>query len=85
MLTIFTIPKAFQGHAGVIQTNAIQSWLKLRPECEIILLGDDEGTAEVAAKFGVRHIPKVERNEYGTPLVSSIFSLAQDIAKYQLM
>jgi len=37
MLTLFTIPKAFQGHTGVIQRNAIRSWTLLRPECEIIL------------------------------------------------
>ena len=27
MLTIFTIPKPFIGHIGVIQRNAIMSWL----------------------------------------------------------
>jgi hypothetical protein len=46
MLTIFAIPKPFRGHIGVIQRNAICSWLELRQACEIILLGDDEGTAE---------------------------------------
>ncbi len=48
MLTIFTAPKSFYGHIGVIQTNAIRSWLLLCPECEIILFGGEEGIAEVA-------------------------------------
>jgi hypothetical protein len=85
VLTIFTTAKPFQGHAAVIQAKAIQSWTLLRPECEIILFDDAEGTAEVADKFGIRHIAEVERNKYGTPLVSSIFKIAQDIASYPLM
>ncbi len=85
MLTIFTVPKPFRGHIGVIQTNAIQSWVLLRPECETILFGNEEGTAEVASMFGIRHFPDIERNEYGTPLVSSVFGIAQDIASHQLL
>lgn len=85
MLTIFTTPKPFRGHNGIIQTNAIQSWLLLQPKPEVILLGNDEGTAEVASRLGTRHVADVECNEYGTPLISSIFSIAQDIAKYPLM
>lgn len=85
MLSLFTIPKPFSGHIKIIQTNAIQSWLRLRPPCEIILLGNEEGTAEVASRFGIRHIPDIECNEYGTPLVSSVFSVAQNAAKHQLM
>jgi len=82
MLTIFALPAAFRGHIGVIQTNAIQSWVQLRPACEIILFGDDEGTAEIAAKFGLHHIPDVERNEYGTPLISSLFGIAQELTSH---
>ena len=85
MLTIFTTPKPFRGHIGIIQRNAILSWTKLRPVCEVILFGDDEGTAEVAAEFGVRHIPDVARNEFGTPLLNSLFAVAQRSASYDLM
>lgn len=77
MLTLFAIPKAFQGHVGIIQRNAILSWLQLRPCPEIILLGDDEGTAEVAAELGLKHIPNIACNEYGTPLMNSMFAVAQ--------
>ncbi|GAH73237.1 unnamed protein product, partial [marine sediment metagenome] len=85
MLTIFTIPKAFRGHVGIIQTNAIRSWLSLQSACEVILLGNDEGTAELASELRLRHVPDVECSEYGTPLVNSTFSIAQDIASHQLM
>jgi len=80
MLTIFSLPKAFKEHTAVIQVNAIQSWTKLKPQCEIILLGDDEGTSEIASRFGIRHFPNIERSEYGTPLVNSIFSTGQKLA-----
>jgi hypothetical protein len=85
MLTIFAIPKAFRGHIAVIQRNAIYSWKLLNPACEIILFGDDEGTAEIAAELGVRHIPDVARNEYGTPLVSDIFEQAQRCGAHDLL
>lgn len=85
MLTIFTIPKPFLGSIGLIQRNAIQSWLQLMPECEIILFGDDEGVAETAQNFGIRHIPGIDKNDLGTPLLSSAFSMAQKSANYDLL
>ena len=60
MLTLFAIPKAFRGEFNQIQRNAITSCTLLEPKPEIILLGDDEGTAEVAKEFGVRHVLGVE-------------------------
>src|SRR5712691_10486867 len=66
MLTIFATPKPFRGHIAVIQRNAIRSWTLLRPACEIILMGNDGGTADIAAEFGVRYVPDVARNTLGT-------------------
>lgn len=85
MLTLFSIPKPFVGHIGTIQQNAIGSWLQLRPRPEVILLGDEEGTAELAAKLGARHLPEVERNSYGTPLLSSVFARANDAATHEML
>ena len=85
LLTIFAIPKAFDGHIGVIQRNAIRSWTLLQPRPEVILFGDDPGTAEVAQEFGLRHVPGVARNEFGTPLVSDLFQQAQALAAHDLL
>jgi hypothetical protein len=82
VLTLFTIPKSFKGPIDVIQRNAIQSWMRLHPEIQIILFGTDEGTAEVTRKFGLRHEPQVERNEFGTILLTSVFLRAQQVARY---
>ncbi len=85
MLTLFTIPKAFRGHINVIQRNAIRSWVRLDPEIEIILFGSDEGTGEVAREFGLRHEPDVERNEFGTYFVNSVFAKAQSLARHDIV
>ena len=85
MLTLFAIPKPFHGHIGVIQRNAIQSWKRMCPECEIILLGSDEGTAEVASELGLRHVPDIATNQHGTPLVSDIFQTAQRLASNNIL
>jgi len=69
---------------GVMQRNAIKSWTLLRPNCEVILMGDDEGTDEAAADLGVRHIPDLNRNEYGTPLLDHAFQLADAEGKFPL-
>jgi hypothetical protein len=85
MLTLFALPKPFKGHFGVIQRNAISQWTRLRPKPEIILFGNEEGTAEIAQEFDLRHIPEVERNQYGTPLVSDLFERAQALASHDTL
>ena len=85
MLTLFSIPKSFVGHIGVIQRNAIASWKLLHPAVEVILVGEDKGTAEVAAEFSCRYLPEVSRNASGTPLVSGVFAAAEQAAAYKTM
>lgn len=70
---------------GMIQINAIRSWLALCPPCEVLLLGDDDGTAEIAKQFSIRHIPDIQCNEYGTPLISSLFQTAEVAAQHELL
>jgi hypothetical protein len=82
MLTVFTIPKAFKGHIGVIQRNAIKSWTLLQPRPEIILFGTDNGTARLAEELGLRHIPDVATNEFGTPLLDDLFRRAEAAARF---
>ena len=85
MITIFAMSKAFRGNIDVIQRNAIESWTRLSIKPEIILLGTDEGTAEVAREFGLCHIPEVARNAEGTPLVNDLFAQAQRYATNSLL
>jgi hypothetical protein len=76
LATLFALPKAFHGHVGTIQRNAVSSWAALGPQVEPLLFGDDEGTAEAAAEFGVTHYPDIARNEKGTPLLDDLFRKA---------
>jgi hypothetical protein len=85
MLTIFSTPKPFEGHIAVIQRNAIQSWLLLSPEVEVMLIGDDRGTAETAREVGIQHVKQVERNETGAKYLSSIFTQAQNLARHPIV
>jgi hypothetical protein len=85
VLTIFSCPKPFRGPVDVTQRNAVRSWLLLKPKPEVILLGDDEGVGRVAAELKVRHIPRVECNEFGTPLMSSLFRQAEEASTSPLM
>lgn len=82
MLTIFSTCKPFEGHSGIIQRNAIASWLRLAPGIEVILFGDDPGVADVARDLGICHVPRVETNSHGTPYLSSLFGLAQKMARH---
>ena len=76
-ITIFAIPKAFEGAVGLIQRNAIRSWARLQPRVDVLLIGQEAGIAEVAAELGVRHCPHLKCNSQGTPLVSDAFETVQ--------
>ncbi len=77
LLTLFAVPKAFTGDMAWIQGNAIASWTKLNPRPDIILMGQDRGTAEIARELAVEHVPDIETSEFGTPLMHSIFQKAE--------
>jgi len=84
-LTIFTSPKPFiDPHIRLIQTNALRCWRNLG-EVEVMVIGDEEGCAEISQQVGAIHIPRVTRNEWGTPLVSDLFTQAQQQASSPLM
>jgi hypothetical protein len=85
MITFFASPKPFRGHIGIIQRNAIESWKRVHPDAEVILFGDEEGSAEAARELGILHVPDVKRNEHGTPFLSSIIDCAHDLARHRCL
>lgn len=52
------------------------NWKLLHLEIEVILLGDEEGAAEVYAELGLCHEPRVERSGR-LPYVNFMFARAQ--------
>jgi len=78
MVTIFSCPKAFKGHVSVIQRNAIRSWRRAVPDAKIMLCGDEEGVAAAAREVDGLHETQIKVNEYGTPLLNSVFAAAMN-------
>jgi hypothetical protein len=85
MLTIFSTPKPFLGHAGIIQRNALRSWTLLHPGAEVILFGNEEGAAEVCQELGIRHEPDVRRNENGTKYLNCMFERAYEMSRNKFL
>jgi hypothetical protein len=85
MITIFSCPRHFEGHTKVIQRNAIKSWISLTPKPELILLGVDRGVKEVCNEFGLKHIPNIDYNEFGTPFYSDVFEKGQKGAECDIV
>ena len=77
MYTIFSCTKDFNSLFGIIQRNAINSWLKLSPKPNIILFGiEDESIKKEFKDKNITFLPIKDCNEYGTPFVNKIFESA---------
>ena len=84
-LTVFTTAKPFAGHSAIIQRNALRSWSLLEPRPEILLMGDEEGYQEAATDVGAVRILDLERNEFGTPLLSGIIRSGREHGKGRVL
>lgn len=84
-MIIFTVPKPFKDEFAIIQENAIESWLTIKPKPTIILLGDEEGISDIAKRKKLLHIIKIKRNRNGTPLLNDIFVQVQKEAKEEIL
>lgn len=78
-MIIFSVPKAFTGHIGLIQHNAIESWLRHIPARNILLLGSEDGVRETVKRYRLTHLPSLKTNTEGTPVLSDIFRRAQTV------
>ena len=63
----------------------MRSWKKLGSDAEVVLIGDESGIKETADILDVQHIPNVQVNDLGTPLISSIFSLARQVSTHDFL
>lgn len=84
MWTIFSVPKAHKGDIRLLQKNAVTSWTRLRPRPHVILFGDEDGVAALAAETGAVHLAEIRTNRHGTPLVSDAFSKALSMSRDDL-
>jgi hypothetical protein len=84
MFTIFSVPKPFRRSLDVIQRNAIRSWRAAHPEAQLILFGDEDGTAALAAEVEGEHQPQIARTPFGAPRLDDVFARANAAASFPL-
>ncbi|MEM2571348.1 MAG: hypothetical protein QXP96_06500 [Thermoproteota archaeon] len=82
MISFVTTFKPFKGHFRIIQLNALRSWLKFCEGCEVIVVGQEEGVEEVAAKHDLKLIREVRRSTSGAPLLNDLLRKAESEAAY---
>lgn len=81
-MLLFTCPKPFSDpFIAMLQKNALRSWRQHVTDSRIVLMGNEAGVAKAAQEWDVEHISDIEYNEYGTPVVSSIFQRAEKMAR----
>ena len=85
MITFVTVPKPFIGHTGVIQRNAICSWRTSVPGSQLLLCGQESGTAEVARELGLEHVPDIKCSPLGAPLLNDVFRQAHSLARHDTL
>lgn len=78
-LTIFSIPRAFEGRWDRLQRNAIESWTRLEGDPHIVLMAENDQVAGAVLRAGVES-RAVAVNEQGTPLVSDAFAQMRERA-----
>jgi hypothetical protein len=82
VITLYTVPRAFEGIFNLIQSNAIWSWQALEPRPQIILMGDDD-TRRNASLFGVNYLPAPTDDE-GLPIVPACIRIAEHAAQHDV-
>jgi hypothetical protein len=83
VITVFSIPKPFEGQIGTIQRNAVRSWLAL-DGAQVILLGDEPGIAATASELGVTHLPGLLTSDAGTPRLDDALRRVDEVASFPL-
>jgi hypothetical protein len=85
MITFFCSAKPFRGQTAIQQRNAINSWLRLGSEVEVMLFGTDEGVADICEEYRLVSVPDVACTEFGTPLLSDMYAKAQKYGRFSLL
>lgn len=85
MLSIISVPRATTGLFNVTQRNAIRSWRRSIPECEILLCGNEVGIESLADEVAGHVIKEIKVNDRGTPLLNSVLDEATRRASYPIV
>ena len=84
MISFLASPKRFSGEIAVIQRRAIESWLKIHPNAEVILYGTDAISPEGLDAARITTVPLIVSSPSGAPHFDAIAEHASRNAKYDL-
>jgi len=73
MIALFSVLKPFDFHdglAGIIQRNAVESWMRILPKENILIVGND--AEHYLIQQGLSYVP-VERNENNVPMLRDVW------------
>lgn len=85
LVTLVSVPRGFDSPVARAQRNAINSWRALGDEVEILLCGNDDGVADIAASVGATHVPDIDLSAWGTPMLNSVLSVTAATARARLV
>lgn len=68
-----------------IQRRALESWLALEPQPQVIVIGNDPGTKEVCREFDLTHVRKVRKSRTSAPYIDDFIKKAEIVANHDIM
>ncbi|MCS7142381.1 MAG: hypothetical protein NZ920_01105 [Aigarchaeota archaeon] len=83
MISFVTTLKPLTGRFNVIQLNAIRSWLRVCNECEIVVVGDEEGVEGLVRRYQLKHVKEVRRAPSGAPYLDDLLRVAEGVASFE--
>lgn len=85
-MTFITTFKPFKPPFDTIQLNALRSWLRFCPPCEIVVIGAEEGVEEAIGDMPyVTTVSTVKRSASGAPLLDDFIRTGELLAKHELI
>ena len=84
-LSIFTTCKPFRGAAARAQSNALESWSRMRPRPEVLVFGKEAEGVEACRASGARSIPELACTPFGAPLLPALVEGAEREASGEVL
>jgi hypothetical protein len=86
MITFITTFKPFKPPFDLIQLNALKSWLRFCPPCEVVIVGADEGVEDAVKQLPfVKIVHNVKRSPSGAPLLDDLIRRGEELATNNLI
>jgi hypothetical protein len=86
MITFVTTFKPFKPPFDVIQLNALNSWLRFCPPCEVVFVGPDEVVEDAVKHLQyIKIIHNIKRSSSGAPFLNDLIRQGEKVADNDLI